>query len=375
MVHQISFRQVITFIIAALVGCSTGSNNDPAHLKVLDEFEQVTVLAIDSILVFDTTRNLLLSHDLAIKQLDNNFLVIDKNNIKHMYRFDTRGRFLNTIASVGNAPGNIPSISCFITHQQNVEVLSSFGDRSTIYTYALNGELIDKKELGVLGISFECFNNGNYLIYSSYNYPQEKWRLYETDSLGNVIARYLKNDYKGIKYPIFENNLFKHESIYFSETFGNKLLKISPGQVSEEFVFDFGPYRIPAEFWSDHILDGFARLVSNGFINVFNVFENKDYILIDFRIHKEGASPRSRQLLITKQTHSVKVLDTEISEDALFAFPTFLTRNNQIGYLVNPAALTTAVKEGVIQCKGCDFSSVGWNEYDNPVVIFTSIDL
>ncbi len=371
------FLGIIVFL--ALQSCREKNPETVAKFKIDifdDSIESLDFSEIDSVFTFDSTGNLLLSHNLLLKVDSMDLFVLDKENPNTILRLNKNGRLLNRIASVGNSPGDIPTLSTFGVHEGKIEVLSPYGDNTQIFTYSRTGQLQSVATLDFSCLSFVHVKDDSYFYNSSYSYPAEQWRLRETKGQ-KVMAEYFANNYKGVKYPIYEENFFAYgnQSALFFETFNMNLFRVQPGKSPQaECEIDVGRFAIEESFWDAHILDGFAEIMKQGFYNIYGAFENKTYVVIDLRFQREDGVLKSFQIFINKVSGQITKNEANIKDQDIFALPVVLTKDNKVGYTINPKRLAEELARKSVKISDRAFSSaLPSGYYDNPIIGFIAL--
>lgn len=371
------FLGIIVFL--ALQSCKEKNPETVAKFKIDifdDSIESLDFSEIDSVFTFDSTGNLLLSHNLLLKVDSMELFVLDKENPNTILRLNKNGWLLNRIASVGNSPGDIPTLSTFGVHEGKIEVLSPYGDKTQIFRYSRTGQLLSTATLDIVCFSFVHLQADSYLFYSSYNYPEEKWRLRETKGQ-KVVTEYFANNYEGVKYPIYEENFFAYgnQSALFFETFNTNLFRVQPGKSPQvECQIDIGNFAIEDSFWDAHIMDGFAEIMKQGFYNIYGAFENKTYVVIDLRFQREDGVLKSLQIFINKGSGQITKNEANIKDQDIFALPVVLTKDNRVGYTMNPKRLAEELARKSVNISDRAFgSSLPSGYYDNPIIGFVAL--
>lgn len=339
-----------------------------------DKYQTLNFPSLDSLIVLDSIGPVF--WDVRMRYDSTNIFILNKNNSNSIYRYDRNGRLLNSIRADENLKGGIP-FSTFILHDDTLEALSAYEDKSHLSIYNRSGVRLSEVELRSLDLSFERMGYGNYLFYSSYNFPIAKWRLREVRN-DSTVHEYFKNDYKGVKFPVYENNFFSFggNSVLFFESFNPNIYRISAdAEPVVEYKIDMGKYSIDSSFWNAHIRDGFNTLMTNGYYNIFNIFENQQYVFIDLRFSKIDEKTKFLQLIVNKETKEIKKLTGDLNEHNIFAFPVVLTNDNQIGYLMNPGGLLEVVDKGDLSVSKVQSKiKRSWSIKDNTVLGFVSLN-
>jgi hypothetical protein len=367
-------------IFFALQSCREENTEIVAKFKIDifdNSIESLNFSKIDSIFTFDSTGNLLLSHNLLLRSDSMELFVFDQDLPTTVLRFNKRGQLLNRIASVGNSLGDIPALSTFGVHRGKIEVLSPYGDKTQIFRYSRTGQLLSTATLDIVCFSFVHLQDESYFFYSSYNYPEEKWRLRETKGQ-KVVTEYFANNYKGVKYPIYEENFFAYgnQSALFFETFNTNLFRVQPGKSPQvECQINIGHFAIEDSFWDAHIMDGFAEIMKQGLYSIYRAFENETFFVIDLRFQREDGALKSLQIFINKVSGQITKNEANIKDQDIFAFPVVLTEDNKVGYTMNAKRLAEELARKNVNISDRAFGrSLPSDYYDNPVIGFVALN-
>lgn len=196
------------------------------------------------LVILETTDESLIGSINKVLSVDGSFIIHDKSN-NAIIRFNTEGKFINKLGSVGNGPGQFNEAYdvAIDESKDEISVLDLKGRK--VMKYKLNGELV-----GVSPMKF-LFQQHEYLsdimvtnVYRSFNK--------NTPEIGNHKLAFASSEQKVIsvnqEYAANDRNSYTSsnplrkfsERIYFNDPFYNRILRVKDQDVYTEFSFDFG---------------------------------------------------------------------------------------------------------------------------------------
>lgn len=320
---------------------------------------------IDKFIPLETTQSNFLSENLMVKITSEFIFVFDEDIRGAIHQFDLEGRYISKIISVGEGPDQVSNIEDFIVSEKSIEILSGKGAYSEIVYYSIDEKKITGKlKLELIGFSFEKLGD-TYFIYSSYNFPFVEYRVSKIDLDGKIRDNYLKNDYSGSLMPVVERNFFtSHEKTYLIESFNNRIYEITPDQLKTKYQIDFGRYNISKEFFEQDMMSAFERLSQEGFYNILNHFEGKNFAFTTVVFQKENIT-QVYQVFFTKDKEEVVKQKLNSPLGDVFRHPVGITDSDLLIFSVSPMLLL----------KNAELlnSNLELKKEDNPVLIFMKI--
>lgn len=315
----------------------------------------------------ETNPEILLGDDLYFQDKENLLYILDRAHQKSLLIFSDDGKFVQKVGVFGNGPGEYPAANDFVLRNDTIEILSSSGPKSTIYSYSEKGYFIGKNELNYLALSFELVHN-HYAVNTSFNKMMHDHRLYILDREGNEIKKLLPNNTK-IDMPLGEQSfsLYDNQVLYF-EPFNNKVFKLQTDTILPVYELDFGKYNIPEEFFNTDIMQGFEMINKQGFSNIKNVFENKENMVFEISRQKEGQAGNLFLIIFNKKSGEIKHL-TLTKDNLIFRYPIGLNDKNEMMYLVFPMGEVNQE----FKKHGLNPNITNFTESENPMVVFCKI--
>ncbi|UCS94917.1 6-bladed beta-propeller [Echinicola marina] len=373
LLYRFLFINIAFLAIAFITSCSQKSTDKQVILISPDTIEKDSLpFIVDGIVPLKTTSDNLLSTQLLIRKYHEGYLVKDERQRGKdlsqfgIHHFDREGNYLGKIISVGEGPNELPNIKDYIVDNDQVEVLVSNGQESSIEIFSFSGSKKTTKKFNFLVDTFIKKTNGNYLFYGGYNAPIVQERLIETDPKGNILASYLHNDYTGKLIPVQERNFSLYEGkISFKEAFNPKVYSVSD-TLNPTFEMNSSPFSIPSEFWELDFMEGFQLINEKGFAFIEDYFEGKDWVLFHISVQEQGKM-NHELVLYNKSTGALK--RNELTEASLWHKPIGFDENSgQFMFLVHPQVL---MKAKTLRIHSNDLSDIEVD--DNPVIVFASI--
>lgn len=317
------FKELIFGVSILLLSCNSKKNsgNDVPELKLSDLQQlQLENLVIKDLIILETNSQNLMGIDLRIRFDDTNFYVFDESVRDGIHKFGRDGSFEESVSTVGEGPNQILDLNDFyITPDGHLEVLSTIGDQSTVFKITDNTPEVLFK-IDYIASSFSKLPNGNFLLYGSYNLPLTKHRLVLVDKKGNIVDRYLENNYKNHMLPMTERNFFEtDDELFITEIFNNRIYGFKE-KLNEYLEIEMGELRLPSDFWERDIMESFPDIVERKFGSLMGVFSDKNLMIIN--IHVQGEDGNSKKLVFIDFRNNIKTIFTsDSSNNNLFHNP------------------------------------------------------
>ncbi|MEX2513582.1 MAG: 6-bladed beta-propeller [Cyclobacteriaceae bacterium] len=328
---------------------------------------------IDKIVPLETTENNFLSDNLKIKVTSDFIFVFDEEIRDAVHQFDHSGKYVGEIISVGEGPGKVNRIYDFTVSEKGVEILVGKGSYSEVVVVSIaDKRIIDTLRLDVIGFSFEKNINGNYFVYSSYNYPHAEYRVSKIDLEGNTIEGFLKNDYSGKMVPMIERNLYgMDETVFLVESFNNRIYELTTEQLKCKYILDFGSYNFFEDLLERDIMVTFEQLNADGFFSIRHHFENKAISLTGVHFQKENNS-QSYHLLMHRNSNKPIKNKLEEGWGDIFKNPVAITDSDKIVFSAHPINLIRNL-ETIDESKIVSVALKKLENQDNPVLIYSDL--
>lgn len=238
------------------------------------------------IIRLDHQDKILFGEEPLIVHRDSSFYIADLKNSRKIYRFNEKGKLLDTIGQEGRGNQEYPHIRDFYVceDQNDIYILSNPDIR--LYQYDKAGNYKGMKLLADYAHSLTMTGNRLW-FYSSYNNGYHPEQILSTDTNLTLTGKYLPLETK--IFSMFEGRAFSdgYSQTYLKLPFQETVYQVTPDTILPVIRFDFGELNVPQSFWnSDDPIAGFNNLCNNGFIFLKNIHEGKNHILAELLSQK-----------------------------------------------------------------------------------------
>lgn len=254
---------------------------------LVDYFDQVIIVPLDTI------EQALFSDNATVYAHAEDYFVVDHLSSGKVYRFDSVGRYKNSIGQIGSGPKEYLVLSDFSINDQNEIEIYSRLNNAKMY-YKLDGAFLRKTSIAdpfTKAISVQ----GNDYIYAGYNNVVGKGRISKCDTAGNPLWYLLSSEPKVLMMdevtPVFSRHA---DRLFVRETFNDTIYSIKDNSIEALYRFDFGKYTIPYEFWTQDNTDKSTMILLNSdFATIRRFCQNEAYSLAEIQLQKDmGAELR-----------------------------------------------------------------------------------
>jgi hypothetical protein len=290
-----------------------------------------------------------ITSDMELREVDNNYFLLDNKFTNSVYRFDSSGNLLGTIGEVKTTAATSstrtvltnPAMFNVDPFQKQVEIYNF--ENSTIARYTYVGKKVDQISLNLSPADFTRDKTGAYWIYTGWNSTDTQYRLVKADKSGRIVDRKLRLVSKIMPTLAlsFSQNIY---AIYFCELLGNSTYKIEGTEPVETFRFDFGPYNLPTNFHMIDPLEAFNGINSRGYFTVRKYLENEQFAY--FFLNFTGPNKREMLHVIYEKKTARTFRYKEDSGIALFDKAYSLNENNELLFLITPRKMRQLMVEG-----------------------------
>jgi hypothetical protein len=241
------------------------------------------------VIPLETTKLSLIDKYPRLEIFDNQFYVYNILGIYKILRFDSNGKFLNSVGASGRGPQEFNDIANIEVDKKGVSLLSARPSYS-IYRFNHNGKFISKRLLDEKPLQLFSYKEGS-LIFNGFNNAQG--RLIFTDSLGKNARVLLKEkkffqNMEGVKAITSSCKDF----LSFNDCFTDTIYRISGLSASPSVVYNMKEYKTAKELL-EQMKDqksGFINAMNSLFSVVFYFYENHKYILSAHTVFNKGES-------------------------------------------------------------------------------------
>ena len=224
----------------------------------------------------------------CIVDRDGGYYIADMNGSQKILRYDSTGRFLNTIGSRGHGPQEYLGISNYLidTLTGHVSVFSNLDKKVCVY---------DKDGTFVSSRTFSIpFSQGwpvgeCYWLYEGYMNGHSEYRVLKIDAQEKIMETLLPADVQIMpmaeSFPVFIP--VSGGKLLLRETFGNQIYCLEDGNAVPIFEFDFGTYSIPDEYYEmDDVKESGNYIMQRDFVCIDRFMENKKYVFVQALLKK-----------------------------------------------------------------------------------------
>jgi hypothetical protein len=317
--------QIVALLITG-TAVSVFSQDRPLRISLTNFDKEIKLSAVFNGIQYiplETNQSCFLSYPEQIDLLDSH-IVIQDHKESQVYLFSSLGKFITTFGQIGKGPGEFISFGDFYIDQnrKSIEIL----DQGTahLHSFDLSGKLIEDKKL-IWCSSFAKTNSDRYLMYSGYatHFHDEKGRLLNSpvalvDSKGKVVDQF-EDEFTpfapGVRAITFSNAITIYgDTVLFCPNRSNIVYQFIDNKLSPRIVFDFGKLALPQKYSSMDGLsfDQFTELQSRYIVDIFNYYENKQYIYLNFSyvaLYQVIIRKVDRKAFITKSVNYINDID------------------------------------------------------------------
>jgi hypothetical protein len=240
--------------------------------------------------------------------------IVDKNNVyifdfwyKNLFQFDITGKFVQTIGTMGQGPGEYSEARDICVSASNIYIL----DYAKIHSYSREtGAYIESWTLPDESIfnpvHFFVYDKDSYFLWASnpdgYDTPDKYYRMRK------IYNQKIESEYFRYEYPSSEDVRFypcNDNSAYIMPVDGEYVVyKLTNDSIYASFEIDFGKYAISPQ--TADILNKSkernAYFESDFYKRIFEVLETDDYVYFECI----GPKARIYHALINKKTGKIK---------------------------------------------------------------------
>lgn len=275
---------ILFLIVLCLCGCKKELEKDTdikiIHIKNDDIIQSVKLSELfDDIelIPLETNQNCIIGQIDKIINTDDNIYILDSRNAKSVFRFSTKGRYLNGISKIGNGPGEyyLPDDISIDPATKNIVIL----DQNHLLFYEPDGTYVKTISMSFSAYKFEIFNNNIALFNKS---SGNDLLILKKDGSKLESSYFKYNDKK----KLILNNPFQHfndkELLYISNLDYNIYRIIDKEvRIHLKFVFD-------NKMFTDKYLKEINENTSSKFHFIKYYNENESFISMVDLIDKDA---------------------------------------------------------------------------------------
>lgn len=238
---------IFALVFGVLTSCNTEKEQNcgiNCPLEVVSSFVPDSLfLEEHRTIVLETNDNSLLSDIDKIIEWNNVFYILDRK-MKQVVMFDTDGRYLNRINSVGNGPGEYAELYDVALDKENGKLVL-LASPSSLHTYSLEGEYLQSRPLSGYYSSLSII--GGYIYLENATYVNDKLSDASITVLhGDDRMELLKPQEEIAPYCV-SRGYSLNETGLFTRKFDDAIYKLDKEGLSSAYVVDFGVEHFPEE--------------------------------------------------------------------------------------------------------------------------------
>lgn len=325
-------------------------------------------IRVTELIPLETNSQNLMGNDLRVRMDSNKIYVMDIALRDGIQTFSKEGQFLGTLAVKGEGPNEIKGLQDFqINSDKGILVLTTLGDRTTIYRVNQMGVLQKLTDVSYLASAFTLGGENEFYLYGSYNKPLVMNRLVRVGSTGQTKEAYFPNDYTHEMLPMTERNFFETAKgdLVLTEIFNDTLYSIQNRTIQPLVAFDLGRFQIPTEFWEMDLTEGYQLIQDKGFAVFKAAFSNPSRIIANIHFQGNEIGTEKKIYLYDKISEKFQVLDYPENEAEIWNDPIGL-EDDQVWFLTYHSFLK---ENKSVELSEENLSKIPEQEFDYPILI------
>ena len=344
--------KVIPFLSIFISSCTSNTNYFKAGDKIItfenvskEKFWDSNIIEHINYLPLETNDDCLLSDDVQLKSMGNDYYILDNKAHHKIFRFNSEGIFLNTIGQRGQGPNEYNELLDFTVDERNQTIEVLVFPEYKIFRYEPDGKVMTTIKNEIPAQSFAKLGDTYYLNIGYSNYFSKE-RIYKVNDQGVVISKY--HPITTRLFPVTEPNFTQTDRhIIFHESFSNTIYDVTNEDVEPLYTIDFGKYSIPDDIHKIEPMQVLEILERKGMCMIVSYYENSNFVYF-FVSQQELQEITYNHLLIDKKTGNKRILYfTEEKEDGygFFGRAEMLTDNDELIFLVQQAPLIDLIEK------------------------------
>ena len=175
---------------------------------------------------------------------------------KSVYQFTDNGKFVRTIGSRGNGPGEYTSVACIDINETlgHIYILSP-GKNINVYDMETGVYLYTRKAPSFSSWAFAMINDSVSACFQYNLNGQEKNRILVANANGDTIKAFprsdlfeIKTDYVSLLHFDDDRYMFHYKDmVCYKEYYNDTLFVVTSDSLNPRYIFDLGKFSIPTE--------------------------------------------------------------------------------------------------------------------------------
>lgn len=358
----------------------------PANFDKSDPFFLSDIIDKVWYVKLETTKESLIRYIDKVIPYKNNFFILDVFG-KSLLQFNSKGRFIRKIGSIGKGPGEYMNPISFIIDSGKEEILLHDDKLNKMIYYSLDGSFLNEKKLNYRFMEFEKLGTNKYIIsidrkINFHLNDVKNYKLILASSDWHILGRafeYEAEKKNGIASAIQAITKYK-DSLIYNPSFSYDIYSITQNGIDRKYSIDVGNKKLPDDFDRNLSIEDFIKKYNSANSDIMYIgkpfFETEDHLITTLNYKK-----RNIPMYYSKNSHKV-ICGLQYKDDMLedfgIIYPIAINGNVLIGK-VNASTIITckeAYKKHSLQSrlsaeKRAFMESI--KENDNPVLSFFTI--
>ncbi|MDF2158653.1 6-bladed beta-propeller [Algoriphagus sp. CAU 1675] len=332
---------VIFSVVAFSCGSPETSSKVPKIISLEDVPVQETKLLIDKAVLLGSDSLEFLGSELRTVSSRHGFFVSNYGGAKAIHHFSLDGEHLGRIVEIGDAPGQIPRFDEFRVKEDSLILMTGIGEKEMLSFFSVTDhQMVKQIYVEASGFSFYPNTDGTFWLYSGFNRAVGDYRLRLASPEGKVVSNWMINDFNEELIPFQEQSIFEGDGrLLVRDPLFPIVNMIGKDSLELAYQFDFGTFTIPDETWEiEDPMQWFQRINQNGFGDLVNLFESKEYLVADVVFQREGERQRKIYVL-NREIGSERIYPVDEEMEPQYYSPFGLENNHLLFIAYAPALL------------------------------------
>lgn len=254
------------------------------NLKEVKPKRFSTFFSLEELIAIKSSENIPIKQFKRIVTHENKYWVLSSSRIFHL---DSTGTILNNISRVGNGPGEYQTVDDIRWNESlnSIEVLDK--NNGKLLRFNSKGEFLNEWRNPYLYLATSFIPRGdNYFIYGGifFNGDGDRAVLVSGKS-GEKLNGYSRIGNERNYLSVLNNDTFydKGGDIEFFYSDSDTLFTIRENGLGKKYIFDFGEFHIPKEFFNqsfDNIMDFRNKAGAKDYASIFSLQPTDKHIFI-----------------------------------------------------------------------------------------------
>jgi 6-bladed beta-propeller len=245
--------------IALLTSCQKSNDNktvkdQPTLIRLVDNLEKSTpnrkfkdLFRITKVIKLQSDEQSFIASLNKMILVENELIILDKKYAS-VKVFDVEGKFINTIAKVGQGPGEFTRIFDMDHIENDNSLLIYSNDDMKMCKFGLDGVLKKETRVPFYSCYFTSIGNDSLVFFVNYNSSEynDKHNLIVTDSKFNVLEKYFpytRNFASSSSGMLVKSN----NNILYNDAYEGNIYQFLNGKMYLKYQVDLGKYCVPLD--------------------------------------------------------------------------------------------------------------------------------